>query len=84
MQVARLELDDMDFTELPNPIQMTGREHRALAQVGTQVVDEYASFNVAGSRQPAVQPVSTHYWEHRFDLMTTVRLYNTLTRQKEP
>ena len=28
--------------------------------------------------------MSTHYWEHRFDPVTTVRLYNTLTRQKEP
>src|SRR5260370_32146144 len=59
-------------------------EHGALAQVGTEVVDEYASFNVGGRRQPTVKPVSTHYWEHRFDPMTTVRLYSTLTRQKEP
>ncbi len=74
----------MDLTELPNTIQMPGREYGALAQVGTEVMDEYASFNVAGIRRSAFQPVSTHYWEHRFDLMTTVRLYNTLTRQKEP
>jgi cysteinyl-tRNA synthetase len=44
---------------------------------------KYASFYVIGRCQPAVQPVSTHYWEHRFDPMTTVRMYNTLTRQKE-
>jgi len=47
-------------------------------------VDEHASFYVVGTRRPAFQPESTHYWEHRFDVMTTVRLYNTLTRQKEP
>lgn len=84
MQVSVLELDDVDFAELPNTIQMVGCEHGALAQVWAEVVDEYASFYVIDPRRPAFQPVSTHYWEHRFDPMTTVRLYNTLTRQKEP
>jgi cysteinyl-tRNA synthetase len=32
---------------------------------------------------PALQCASPHEWQHRFDIETTVRLYNTLTRQKE-
>src|SRR5712692_5894049 len=63
---------------------MLAREHGALAQVRTEVVHEHPSFYVIGVRASAFQLLSTHYWEHRFDPMTAVRLYNTLTRQKEP
>jgi cysteinyl-tRNA synthetase len=46
-------------------------------------VDEYASFYVVRAGGPALQPVGSHYCNDRFDPMTTVRLYNTLSRQKE-
>ena len=46
-------------------------------------MDEYASFYVLCAGAPALQPVGSHYCNDRFDPMTTVRLYNTLTRQKE-
>jgi cysteinyl-tRNA synthetase len=48
-----------------------------------QVVHEHASFYIGGAGGRPVQLERTHYCEHRFDLMTTVRLYNTLTRQKD-
>jgi len=84
VQVSVLELDDVDLPKLPNSVQVITRERRALAQVRAEVVHEHASFYVTGARASAFQPVSTHYWEHRFDPVTTVRLYNTLTRQEEP
>jgi len=46
-------------------------------------VDKHAAFDVGGIGRPAFQPVSAHYCNDRFDPMATVRLYNTLTRQKE-
>jgi cysteinyl-tRNA synthetase len=46
-------------------------------------VDKDPAFDVVHAHSCAFQPVCSHYWEHRFDAMTTVRLYNTLTRQKE-
>src|ERR1700730_11471075 len=62
---------------------MVPGQHRTLAQVGTEVVDKDPAFDVVHAHSCAFQPVCSHYWEHRFDAMTTVRLYNTLTRQKE-
>ena len=62
---------------------MPGRKDGAFAQVSAQIVDEDAPFHVAKGSGWAVQPVGSHYCNDRFDPMTTVRLYNTLTRQKE-
>ena len=46
-------------------------------------MDQYASFYVVFFGGPALQPVGSHYCNDRFDPVTTVRLYNTLSRQKE-
>src|SRR5438309_3651536 len=62
---------------------MAGLESRALTQVGTEVVDQHAAFDIGHRRRCAFELVRSHYCEHRFDLMTALRLYNTLTRQKE-
>jgi cysteinyl-tRNA synthetase len=73
----------VNFACLPDAVEIAGREHRAFAQVGSEVVNEYASFYVPCAGGPALQPVGSHYCNDRFDPMTTVRLYNTLSRQKE-
>ncbi|TMD31200.1 MAG: cysteine--tRNA ligase [Chloroflexi bacterium] len=83
MQVAGFQLDDVNLSRLPHAIEVLLREHGAFAQVVPQVVHEHASFYVDGAGGRPVQLECTHYCEHRFDLMTTVRLYNTLTRQKD-
>src|SRR3989454_2082610 len=62
---------------------MLGGQHRALAQGWSEIVDQYASFYVVFFGGPALQPVGSHYCNDRFDPVTTVRLYNTLSRQKE-
>src|SRR6266700_4119132 len=73
----------MDLAEAAHAVHVVGQEDRSLAQVGPQVVDEDAAFDVRNSHAGALEPVCSHYCEHRFDLMTALRLYNTLTRQKE-
>jgi len=73
----------MNLASLPNAVEVLAREHRAFAQVRTEVVDQYASFYVLDAGAPALQPVGSHYCNDRFDPVTTVRLYNTLSRQKE-
>jgi cysteinyl-tRNA synthetase len=83
VEVAFFQLDDMNLASVTNEVEVLGREHGAFAQVGTEVVDQYASFYVLDAGAPALQPVSSHYCNDRFDPMTTVRLYNTLSRQKE-
>jgi cysteinyl-tRNA synthetase len=62
---------------------MIAREHSAFAEVGTEIVDQDATLHVADRRRPAPKPVRPHYCEHRFDPVTALRLYNTLTRLKE-
>jgi len=83
VQVAGFQLDDMDLAGLPNAVEVLPREHRAFAQVRPEVVDQYASFYVLEAGAVARQPVGSHYCNDRFDPVTTVRLYNTLSRQKE-
>src|SRR6266568_427807 len=73
----------MDLAEAAHAVHVVGQEDRSLAQVGPQVVDEDAAFDVRNSHAGALELVCSHYCEHRFDLITALRLYNTLTRQKE-
>ena len=60
MQIAGLQLYDMDLGELAGALEMVPVQDRALAQVGPEVVDEYASFNVAGRDRPAVKANRAH------------------------
>jgi cysteinyl-tRNA synthetase len=83
MQVVGFQLDDVNLSRLPHAIEVLLREHSALAEVVPQVVHEHASFYIGGAGGWPFKLECTHYCEHRFDLMTTVRVYNTLTRQKE-
>ena len=73
----------MNLAEIAHTIEVAGHEPCPFAQFRTQVVDEHAPFNVCDRRSGAVKPVRSHYCEHRFDPMMALRLYNTLTRQKE-
>src|SRR5260370_2054047 len=73
----------MNLTCLPHAVEIDGRGHRALAPVRSKVVAEHPSFYVVCAGCPALQPVGSHYCNDRFDPMTTVRLYNTLSREKE-
>ena len=83
VQVAGFELDNMNFAEGPHSVEVAARKGSAFAEVGAQVVDEDAAVDVGDRGRGALQPVRSHYCEHRFDLMAALRLYNTLSRQKE-
>ncbi len=84
MDVAGLQLDDMDVPRLLHAGQVLGGQHRPLPQIGAQVVNEHAAHHVldAGITAQSTRP---HYWQHRDELETpaAIRLYNTYTRSKE-
>jgi cysteinyl-tRNA synthetase len=87
VEVARLQLDDMNLSRLLDPTEVFSGKNRALAEVRTKVVDKHASADILDPSRPAVQSVSLHYWQHRFGMSATdpgVRLYNTFTRSKQP
>src|SRR4029077_347255 len=86
VNVARLQLDDVDLAGPAHRVKVLGPQHRAFAQLVAEVVDEYASFNVAGCGGGSSQTNRTHNWEHRERSMgarSGIRLYNTMTRRKE-
>ena len=60
VNVAGLHLDQVDLAGRPHPVQMLRTEDRSFPEVGSEVMDEYASFNVAGRRRLAVQANGSH------------------------
>ena len=60
MDVARLQLDDVDLCRGAHALEVPLAKDRPLAQVRTEVVDEYASFYMLGCRRPAVETNCTH------------------------
>jgi cysteinyl-tRNA synthetase len=85
VHIARLELDHMHIARLLNPREVLGGQHGPLAQVRPKVVDEHAADHVLFPGVGA-KSMGLHNWQHRFGLQAPapVRLYNTLTRTKEP
>jgi len=60
VQVARLELDDVDLAALPQAFDVLLAQDRALAQVGAEVVDEHASFYVSDGDGTSVKAMGFH------------------------
>ena len=84
MNVAGLELHDVNIACLPNASEVLRGQHCPFAQIGAQVVDEHAAHHVL-NRGATFQSMGPHYWQHRCRLETpaAIRLYNTFTRTKE-
>jgi hypothetical protein len=57
VQVARLELNEVDLAVLTDALEVLLAQHSPLAEVGPEVMNEHASFNVAGS---GYRPVETN------------------------
>ena len=55
MQVTWLELDDVDLAAVTDAVEVLLTQDRALAQIGAKVVDEHASFYVAGRSLLAIE-----------------------------
>jgi len=55
MQVTWLELDDVDLAAVTDAVEVLLTQDRALAQIGAKVVDEHASFYVAGRGGTSVE-----------------------------
>src|SRR5262245_12948285 len=85
VEVAGLQLDDMDLARLPDALEVALLEHGPLAQVGAQVVDEYASFYVCGVGGRPVEADGLHLSAsiERGMNRPRVLLYNTFSRHKE-
>ncbi len=73
----------MEIARLAYPLDVRVGQDGALAKVGPKVMDQNTTNNVLGSCRGAEQSMGLHYWQHRFELPATVRLYNTLARRKE-
>ena len=84
VEVARVQLHHVNIARLLDAGEVQRGEDCALAQVGTQVVDQHAPGHVL---HPSLGPQSMrpHYWQHRFALPgpAVIRLYNTFSRAKE-
>ena len=60
MQVAGLELDDVDLSAAPHAVEVLFAEDGALPQVGTEVVDKHASFYVVRGDGTSVNAKGFH------------------------
>jgi cysteinyl-tRNA synthetase len=83
VQVAGLELDNVDLGRAADAAEMLGPEHRPLAKVRAEIVHEDAALHVFDGSRRSAQPVGSHNCNDRFDPVTAPRFYTTLSRQKE-
>ena len=60
VQVAGLELHNVDLSAAPHTFEVLIAQDGALAQVGAQVVDEHASFYVGRSDGASVKAKGSH------------------------
>ncbi|TMF10518.1 MAG: hypothetical protein E6I29_09405 [Chloroflexi bacterium] len=60
VQVAGLELDDVDLAALPQACEVLFAQDCPLAQVRAEVVDEHASFYVSGGGGTSVKAKCFH------------------------
>jgi len=60
VEVTGFELDEVNFARLADAFEVPGFEHSPLAQVGAEVVDQHATFNISTLGGSALQPNSLH------------------------
>jgi hypothetical protein len=60
VEVAALELNEVDLAVLTDSLEVLLAQHSPFPQIGPQVMDEHASFNVAGLGACPVQTDRFH------------------------